>query len=309
MPRKEVNEPIHQGLNMSRNPRVTEKKKQKGPPPAQKQKWPGREKDLKPPADHGEETYRGGGKLAGLKALITGGDSGIGRAVAIAFAREGADVAIAYYDEDDDAEETLRWVRNAGRKCVAIKADVQQHDECARIVDETIRELGGLNILVNNAAYQKEADKFVDIPPEQMEQTVRTNLLGYMWMAQNAVRHMKAGDAIINTGSITGLGGLPVLVDYSATKGGVHIFTKALAQELAEQGIRVNCVAPGSVWTPLIPSTLSKQYVKQFGEESLWKRPTQPAELAPFYVLLASADSRYCTGEVVAPTGTRETSR
>lgn len=307
--KKNVKEPIHQGLNMSRNPKVAGARKREGPPPAQKQKWPGREKDLKPPADHGEMTYKGGGKLEGLKALITGGDSGIGRAVAIAFAREGADVAIAYYDEEDDALETARWVKDAGRKCVAIKGDVQHHEECARIVDETIRELGGLNILVNNAAYQKETDKFVDIPPEQMEQTVRTNLLGYMWMAQSAVRHMKAGDAIINTGSITGLGGLPVLVDYSATKGGIHTFTKALAQELAEEGIRVNCVAPGSVWTPLIPSTLSKQYIKQFGEDSLWKRPTQPAELAPFYVLLASADSRYCSGEIVAPTGSRETSR
>lgn len=309
MPERHVVNTAHQGLNMSRNPLEAMNRSQQGPPPPQKQKWPGHEKDLNPPADHGETTYKGDGKLEGLKALITGGDSGIGRAVAIAFAREGADVAIAYYDEDDDARETLKWVKEAGRKGIGIAGDVQKHDECARIVDEAVRELGGLNILVNNAAYQKEAAHFVDIPPEQVEQTVRTNLIGYIWMAQNALRHMKAGDAIINTGSITGLGGLPVLVDYSATKGAIHTFTKALAQELSEQGIRVNCVAPGSVWTPLIPSTLSTDFVGQFGNSSLWKRPTQPAELAPFYVFLASADSRFCTGEIVAPTGSRETSR
>ncbi len=309
MPEKTSMDTMHQGLNMSRNPREARDRSQQGPPPPQKQNWPGHEKDLNPPADHGEMTYKGGGKLEGLKTLITGGDSGIGRAVAIAFAREGADVAIAYYDEDDDAQETLRWVNDAGQKGIGIAGDVQKHEDCARIVDQTVRDLGGLNVLVNNAAYQKEAANFVDIPPEQVEQTVRTNLIGYIWMAQNALRYMKAGDTIINTGSITGLAGLPVLVDYSATKGGIHIFTKALAQELSGQGIRVNCVAPGSVWTPLIPSTLSTDYVEQFGDSSLWKRPTQPAELAPFYVFLASADSRYCTGEIMAPTGTQETSR
>jgi NAD(P)-dependent dehydrogenase (short-subunit alcohol dehydrogenase family) len=279
-----------------------------GPTPAEsqeEQEYPGVEGKMEPRADHGEESYRGSGKLEGLTAIITGGDSGIGRAVAIAFAREGADVAIGYLAEmeDEDAEETRRWVEKAGRRCVVERFDVREKRACEAFVKRVVDELGGVDILVNNAAYQMACEKPEEISEEQIERTFRTNIFGYIYMAQVALPHMKAGAAIINTGSITGMEGHPLLIDYAATKGAIHMFTKSLAASVADRGIRVNCVAPGPVWTPLIPATFEKEQFDGFGEDTAWGRPAQPAELAPAYVFLASADSRFFTADVLAPTG------
>jgi len=291
---------------------VEERDPTKGPKAGDtpEQEPPGTEREMKPRADHGEESYHGSGKLQGLVALITGGDSGIGRAVAIAFAREGADVAIGYLDamEDEDAEETRRWVEKAGRRCLVERFDVREPEECRALVERTVKELGRLDILVNNAAWQMEQEGLEDITPEQLDRTFRTNIYGYIWMAQAALPHLKKGAAIINTGSVTAFEGNAGLIDYASTKGAIHVFTKSLAQSLGEKGIRVNCVAPGPVWTPLIPSTLSKEHVAKFGEDTLWKRPAQPAEIAPSFVFLASADARYYSGEVLSPTG-KSTSR
>ncbi|PYQ51626.1 MAG: NAD(P)-dependent oxidoreductase [Acidobacteria bacterium] len=262
-----------------------------------KQKAPGVERKMKPRADHGERSYRGSGKLEDLAAIITGGDSGIGRAVAIAFAREGADVAIGYFSEkeEEDANETVGWIEQAGRRAIKQRFDVQQLDECKRFVDKAVKKFGRLDILVNNAGYQKEQHSILDISPEQLEGTFRTNIFGFFFMVQSALPHMKAGAVILNTGSVTALKGNESLIDYSATKGAIHVFTKSLAQSLARKGIRVNCVAPGPVWTP-------------HGKGTYWDRPAQPAEIAPSYVFLASEDARYYTGEILAPTGS-ETSR
>jgi NAD(P)-dependent dehydrogenase (short-subunit alcohol dehydrogenase family) len=270
-----------------------------------RQEPPGSEQAMKQKPDHGEESYRGCGKLDGLVALVTGGDSGIGRAVAIAFAREGADVAIGYLadEEDEDAQETKGWVEKAGRRCIVHRFDVREPDECRAFVRRVVDELGGLDVLVNNAAYQMEQDSLEDITPEQLDRTFRTNIYGYIYMAQAALPHLRKGSAILNTGSVTAIDGNEGLIDYSATKGAIHVFTKSLAQSLADKGIRVNCVAPGPVWTPLIPSTMGKDHVENFGEDTLWGRPAQPAEIAPSYVFLASADARYYSGEVLYPTG------
>jgi NAD(P)-dependent dehydrogenase (short-subunit alcohol dehydrogenase family) len=248
-----------------------------------RQEPPGSEQAMKQKPDHGEESYRGSGKLDGLVALVTGGDSGIGRAVAIAFAREGADVAIGYLgeEEDEDAAETVRWIEKAGRRGFAQRFDVREPGECRRLVQRTVEELGGLDVLVNNAAYQMEQDSLAQITPEQLERTFRTNIFGYVWMAQAALAHLKEGSVILNTGSVTAFDGNAGLIDYASTKGAIHVFTKSLAQSLAEKGIRVNCVAPGPVWTPLIPSTMSKEHVEKFGQDTFWKRPAQPAEIAP----------------------------
>ncbi len=280
----------------------------KGSTPADdvpEQEWPGTEKELKPKADHGEKSYRGSGKLEGLAAVITGGDSGIGRAVAIAFAREGADVAIGYLDdmEDEDAEETRRWVEEAGRRCVVHKFDVRRKQACEEFVQKAVEAFGRLDILVNNAAYQMSHDSIEELDEEQIDRTFRTNIYGYIYMVQAALPHLKKGAVILNTGSVTAMEGNPKLLDYSATKGAIHTFTKALAESLSEKGIRVNCVAPGPVWTPLIPSTFPQEHVKEFGEDTYWGRPAQPADIAPSYVFFASADGRYYTGEVLAPTG------
>jgi NAD(P)-dependent dehydrogenase (short-subunit alcohol dehydrogenase family) len=279
-------------------------------PSTPQQDAPGIERELKPKADHGEESYRGSGRLDGLAALITGGDSGIGRAVAIAFAREGADVAIGYFaeKEDEDARETARWVEQAGRRCIVERFNVQEREACRSFVNRVAREFGRLDIVVNNAAYQQEQESILDITEEQLEGTFRTNFFGYFFITQAAIPHLKSGAVILNTGSVTAMKGNPGLLDYSATKGAIHTFTRALAQSLAEQGIRVNCVAPGPVWTPLIPATMSKENVKKFGQDTFWGRPAQPAEIAPSYVFLASADGKYYSGEVLAPTGS-ETSR
>jgi NAD(P)-dependent dehydrogenase (short-subunit alcohol dehydrogenase family) len=271
---------------------------------------PGVEAKMKPRADHGEHSYRGSGKLDGLVAVITGGDSGIGRAVAIAFAREGADVAIGYLaeKEDADAQETRRWVEEAGRRCLVHRFDVQRRSACSDFVQRVIDTFGRIDILVNNAAYQQEQQSILDITEEQLDSTFRTNIYGYIFMVQEVLPHLEDGAVILNTGSVTAFEGNAGLIDYAATKGAIHTLTKSLAQSLGEQGIRVNCVAPGPVWTPLIPATLEEDHVKKFGTDTIWGRPAQPAEIAPSYVFLASADARYYTGDVLAPTG-KTTSR
>jgi NAD(P)-dependent dehydrogenase (short-subunit alcohol dehydrogenase family) len=276
-------------------------------PPAQQQEWPGRESEMRPEADHGEESYEGSGRLAGKRALISGGDSGIGRAVAIAFAREGADVAISYLGEHDDAAETRRWVEEAGRRAVTIPGDVADHEHCRAVVRRTVEELGGIDILVNNAAAHWEQQELEDISPDQLERTFRINVMSHFWITQAALEHMGEGGSIINTGSVVALRGSKNLLDYSATKGAIHVFTMSLAQSLAERSIRVNCVAPGPVWTPLIPATRDPERVEGFGEDTEWERPAQPAELAPAFVFFASADSRFCTGETLAVTGSTPT--
>lgn len=286
---------------MSRNPND-------GPTPSEKneqQSAPGVEEKLQPRADHGEQSYRGAGRLAGRVAIITGGDSGIGRAVAIAFAREGADVAIAYLSEkeDDDAAETVRWIEEAGRRAYRERFNVQEKAACSAFVDRVVRELGRLDILVNNAAYQQQRDSIEEIDEQQLDSTFRTNIYGYFFMVQAALPHLGNGGVILNTGSVTALRGNAGLIDYSATKGAIHTFTRSLAQSLAERGIRVNCVAPGPVWTPLIPATMPVDDVENFGGDTVWKRPAQPAEIAPSYVFLASDDARYYTAEIMTPTG------
>ena len=271
--------------------------------PRQKQEWPGIDARMTPRPDHGERSYQGSGKLRGRVALITGGDSGIGRAVAIAFAREGADVAFSYYSEHEDADETVRWVRDANRRAMAIPGDLRDADACRDCVQRVVREFGRLNILVNNAATHVEKDALEDISPEQLETTFRTNLFAPIWLTQAALPSMRAGDVIINTGSVTGFRGNPSLIDYSATKAALHNFTMSLAKAVASRGIRVNCVSPGPVWTPLIVSTRAEDKVESFGTDTVWGRAAQPAEIAPTYVFLASGDSRYYTGEIFAPTG------
>lgn len=291
----------------SRDPKKGKKPSKKTP----MQRAPGIEAKLEPRADHGEESYRGSGKLKNLAAIITGGDSGIGRAVAIAFAREGADVAIGYFSEKEerDARETARWVEAAGRRCIRQRFNVQDRAACKRFVDKAVRTFGRLDIVVNNAAYQQERKSILDITEEQLDGTFRTNIYGYIFIVQAALPHLKAGAVILNTGSVTAMKGNPSLLDYSATKGAIHTFTRSLAHNLAEKGIRVNCIAPGPVWTPLIPATFAdKGHVEEFGKDTFWGRPAQPAEIAPSFVFLASNDGKYYSGEVLAPTGS-ETSR
>jgi NAD(P)-dependent dehydrogenase (short-subunit alcohol dehydrogenase family) len=277
--------------------------------PAQQQAWPGKDSAMHPAADHGEKTYQGANKLAGKKAVITGGDSGIGRAIAIAFAREGADVAIVYLNEHQDAQETLKWVKEAGREGQLISGDLTNRDHCREVIRQVVEEFGTIDILVNNAGVHFEIEDLDDLTPENVERTYRTNVYAPLWLTQAAVPHMEAGATIINTGSVQGFAPSPSLLDYASTKAAIHNLTKSLAQLLAERGIRVNCVAPGPVWTPLIVSTRPPEKVEGFGADSLWKRPAQPAELAPSYVFLASADSRYYTGEILSPTGLPDTSR
>ncbi|HEU0299600.1 MAG TPA: SDR family oxidoreductase [Longimicrobium sp.] len=283
-----------------------------GPDPSGKQTaqpYPGTDEELKPAADHGETSYEGCGRLKGLAAAITGGDSGIGRAVAICFAKEGADVAIGYLSQTEkvDADETRRQVEAAGRTCIVRRFDVRERKACFAFVDHVAKELGRLDILVNNAAYQKEQASLEDITEEQLDRTFRTNIYGYVFMAQAALRHLKAGGVILNTGSVTALEGNDGLIDYASTKGAIHTFTQSLAQSVAEKGIRVNCVAPGPVWTPLIPATLEPGHVKKFGTDTMWKRAAQPVEIAAAYVYLASAEARYVSGEVLAITGKTST--
>jgi NAD(P)-dependent dehydrogenase (short-subunit alcohol dehydrogenase family) len=266
---------------------------------------PGLESEMSQAPDFGEETYRGSGRLEGRKAVITGGDSGIGRAVALAFAREGADVAISYLeDEQTDADETARVVRDAGRTALQLPGDLQDEDYCRTLVDRAAQELSGVDILVNNAAYQMARDGLADISTAELERTFRTNIFAMFHTCRAALEHMQPGAAIINTASVQAYQPDPMLLAYAATKGAIVNFTKGLAQETIERGIRVNAVAPGPIWTPLIPATMPEEKVEGFGdEESPTQRAGQPAELAPVYVFLASQESSYVNGEVIGVTG------
>ena len=272
--------------------------------PAQHMAKPGIEAqmDLKPRFD--APGYKGSGKLEGMAALVTGGDSGIGRAVAVLFAREGADVAIVYLTAHEDAKETQRWVEKEGRRCVLIPGDVKESAFCTSAVERTVKEFGKIDVLVNNAAFQEHADSIVDITDERLEETMKTNIFGYFYMARAAVPHMKEGASIINTGSVTGLKGSQSLLDYSATKVAIHAFTMSLAASILDRGIRVNAVAPGPVWTPLNPADQTAEKVAQFGKSTAYRRPAQPEELSPAYVFLASpVCSSYITGIVLPVTG------
>jgi len=266
---------------------------------------PGLTKQMGDEPDHGEESYRGSGRLEGKRAVITGGDSGIGRAVAIAFAREGADVLVACLpEEEQDAEETRRLVVEAGRTGVVCLTDLTQEQECRRVIQEAVERLGGLDILVNNAAYQMaQPGGLADITTEQLDRVVRTNLYAMFWLTRAALPHLEAGATIINTSSIQSRQPSPELLDYATTKAGIVAFTQGLAQGLAPKGIRVNAVAPGPIWTPLIPATMAGDTVESFGEQTPLGRAGQPAEVAPAYVFLASQESSYVTGEVLAVTG------
>jgi NAD(P)-dependent dehydrogenase (short-subunit alcohol dehydrogenase family) len=273
------------------------------PFPPQQQPAPGRTAKLDPVPNHGEETYHGSNKLNGCVALITGGDSGIGRAVAIAYAREGADVAIAYLSEHEDAEETARWVRKAGRRALLIAGDIGSEQHCNELVERTVKELGRLDILVNNAAFQRVHEKLADFSAEEIERTFRTNIHSMFFLAKAAAAKMKAGASIINTTSIQSDHPSPQLLAYATTKGAISNFTAGLAQLLAADGIRVNAVAPGPIWTPLIPSTMPAEKASKFGADTPLGRPGQPAELAPAYVFLASNDATYITGAILPVTG------
>ena len=275
------------------------------PYPEQTQPYPGRESEMQPRPDYGEQSYRGSGRLTGKRALITGGDSGIGRAVALAFAREGADVLISYLNEEDDAQETARVVREAGRTCISVPGDISDESHCRQLVERAVTELGGLDILVNNAAYQMTRDGIEGISSDEWDHTLKTNLYAMFWLCQAALPKMGEGGAIINTTSIQAYQPSPTLLAYATTKGGILTFTKALAQEAIKRGIRVNGVAPGPIWTPLIPSTMPAEHVEQFGQNTPTGRAGQPAELAPIYVFLASPESSYITGEVIGATGGR----
>jgi NAD(P)-dependent dehydrogenase (short-subunit alcohol dehydrogenase family) len=271
--------------------------------PPQHQPMPGLTKKMVPQPDHGEGSYKGSGRLAGKKAIITGGDSGIGRAVAIAFAREGADLVISYLNEEEDANETKRLVEEAGRKASLIPGDIQSAAHCRAIIEETISQLGGIDILVNNAAHQATFKSIGDISDEEWELTFKVNIHAMFFLVKAAVPHMKPGSSIINTASINSDSPNPTLLAYATTKGAIQNFTAGLAQLLAEKGIRANAVAPGPIWTPLIPSTMSEDAVAKFGSQVPMKRPGQPAELATAYVMLADPQSSYVSGATIAVTG------
>lgn len=271
--------------------------------PGQQLPYPARQSDMNPAPDSDLSNYKPAGKLIDKVAIITGGDSGIGRAVAIAFAMEGADVAIIYNENTDDASFTQRIVENKGRSCLIIKADVRNASACQAAVQQVVDQYGKLNILVNNAAYQMAQQSIDDISEEQFRRTFETNIFGYFFMVKAVLPHLHEGDAIVNTGSIVGIVGNPILVDYSSSKGAIHAFTKSLAIQLGKRKIRVNCVAPGPVWTPNIPGTMPEDEVKNFGHEVALARPGQPEELAPAYVLLASNEGSFMTGSIVEVTG------
>lgn len=271
--------------------------------PPQQQPEPGKEGLMNPRPEFRGEDYKAAGKLQGKVAIITGGDSGIGRSVAVLFAREGADVAILYLDQHQDADETRRVVEEQGRQCLTFAGDVADEGVCRKVVKEVLAKLGKLDILINNAAEQHPQERFEDITQQQWEKTFRTNVFGMFQMTQAALPHLGKGASIINTSSVTAYKGNPMLIDYSSTKGAIVGFTRALAMSLAERGIRVNSVAPGPIWTPLIPSTFDADKVAEFGANVPLKRPGQPEEVAPAYVYLASSDSSYVSGQVIHVNG------
>lgn len=277
--------------------------KQDTMPPQEQGRQPGQQSEMNPEPRSGEHRYLAAGKLKGKAAIITGGDSGIGRAVAVAFAKEGADVAVCYYDEHQDAEETRRLVEAEGRRCTLIPGDVGDESHCENIVRKAVADLGRIDVLVNNAAEQHVQKRLEDIDTAQLERTFRTNFFGMFLLTRAALPHLQSGAAIINTTSVTAYRGSPGLIDYSATKGAIVAFTRSLAKSLAERGIRVNGVAPGPIWTPLIPASFSADDVASFGADTPMKRPGQPEEVAPCYVLLASQDGSYMTGQILHPNG------
>jgi NAD(P)-dependent dehydrogenase (short-subunit alcohol dehydrogenase family) len=275
----------------------------KPPFPEQEQEPVGLESEMEPRPDYGEESYRGSGKLQGKAAVITGGDSGIGRAVALAFAREGADLLISYLDEHSDAEETVRIVEKEGRRCIALAGDISDEAHCRQIVERAVQEFGRLDILVNNAAWQESIESIQDVSEEMLLHTFGVNIFAMFYLCKAAMPHMQPGSTIINTTSIQAYQPSPNLLPYSSTKGAILTFTKALSEEAIKTGIRVNAVAPGPVWTPLIPMSFEGEKVAEFGKTTPMGRPGQPAELAPVYVFLASQDSTYITGECIGVTG------
>ncbi len=285
------------------------KQKHPAPPfPDQQQPTPDFEKDLRPKADHGEESYKGCGKLEGMKALITGGDSGIGRAVAIAYAREGADVCISYLpEEEEDAQETKKWIEQAGRRAALVAGSIAEEAHCQTLVQQCVESLGGLDILVNNAAYQMTHKSIQEWSSEEIMHTFKVNIIAMFWLCKAAEPHLSPGASVINTTSVNAYSPSPELLAYATTKGAIQNFTAGLAQLWGEKGIRVNCVAPGPVWTPLIPSTMPPEKVKDFGKDTPLGRAGQPAELAGAYVLLASKEGSYMNGSTVQVTGGRPT--
>ena len=286
---------------------MSEDPKEQGPKPPfeeQPQEPPGLESEMEPRPDYGAETYRGHGRLEGKAAVITGGDSGIGRAVAVAFAREGADVLIAYLEEEEqDARETAREVEAAGRRCVRVPGDIREEAHCQRIVGRAVEEFGRLDILVNNAAFQMVRQSIQEISTEEFDRTFRTNVYATFFLCKAALPHMKEGGSIINTASIQAYQPSAELMAYAATKGAIVTFSKALASEAMESGVRVNVVAPGPIWTPLITATMPHEKYEEFGKDTPTGRPGQPAELAPVFVFLASQESSYVCGEVIGVTG------
>ena len=271
-----------------------------GSPPQQK---PGDQDQMSPEPKVVPDGYKGSGKLDGKKAIITGGDSGIGRSVAVLFAMEGADVAILYDKNDSDASGTQQLVEKHGKKCLLLKGDVGDESFCKQAVEQTVKELGGLNVLVNNAAEQHPQESIGDITEEQLTRTFRTNIFGYFFMAKAAVPHLTEGDSIINSCSVTAFQGMPILLDYASTKGAIVSFTRSLAENLKDKKIRVNSVAPGPVWTPLIPSTFPPDKVKKFGQSTTWERPAEPGEIATSYVFLAGNDGLFFSGQTLHPNG------
>ena len=271
--------------------------------PAQQQTPPGTLGEMTPKPDHGEETYRGSGKLTGKAAVITGGDSGIGRAVAIAFAREGADVLVHYLDEHEDAKQTARYVEEAGRRCVLVAGNLADRAHTKTVIPKAVEEFGKVDILVNNAAYQMSHDSIEEISDEEWDHTLATNLSAMFTLTKDAIPHMPPGGSIINSSSVNSDNPSPNLIAYAMTKAGIANFSASLAQMLAEKGIRSNSVAPGPIWTPLIPATMPEEKVESFGQQTPLGRPGQPAELAPVYVLLASDEASYVSGARIAVTG------
>ena len=275
------------------------------PQPRQQQSPPGHTTEMDPRPDHGEESYRGSGRLTGKAAVITGADSGIGRAVAIAYAREGADVLISYLNEDDDARDTAKWVEQAGRRAVVVPGDLTDPAHCRAVVDRAVQEFGRIDVLVANAAFQMSYESIEDIPDEEWDRTLATNLGGFFYLAKAAVPHMPEGSSIIGSSSVNSDSPNPTLMPYAMTKAGIANMCASLAQMLGPRGIRVNSVAPGPVWTPLIPSTLPPEKVESFGSDTPLGRVGQPAELAPVYVMLASDEASFVSGARVAVTGGR----